>query len=309
MKSNICSVLVTYNRLADLKKTLKAYVAQTLRPDYLIIVDNASTDGTTEFVDEWSSKHQDDFQILILHSEKNLGGAGGFSLGIKKALELESDFVFLADDDATPYEDMFEKLIDYYSNTSDKESIAALCTAVIDQYGFSGIQRGRIKKGIISIGREKISQREYQAETLDVDLLTFVGALIKKSTIQRIGLPLAEYFIHEDDAEYSTRIRKVGRIVCVTSSKIHHLNGGLNVKNWVEYYTTRNYIDYIGRHYPNRYVRYAILDKYIKKCSIVASLLRHRSKEFRKMNLEAIKDGKYGKLGISEKYYPGINIR
>jgi GT2 family glycosyltransferase len=112
MKSNICSVLVTYNRLTDLKKTLKAYVAQTLRPNYLIIVDNASTDGTTEFVDDWSSKHQDAFQVIVLHSEKNLGGAGGFSLGIKKAVELECDFVYQGGN----VEDFLHKISKIYRN-------------------------------------------------------------------------------------------------------------------------------------------------------------------------------------------------
>lgn len=309
MTYKICSVLVTYNRLGDLKKTLQAYLNQTIKPDYLIIVDNASTDGTDKYLQEWVARNSNAMNLILVHSDTNVGGAGGFSLGIQKALELDCDFVFLADDDATPYEDMFEKLIDFYSRTSDKNEIAALCTAVIDQYGFSGIQRGRIKRGLCSIKREKISQKEYQTETLDVDLLTFVGALIKKSVIQKIGLPISEYFIHEDDAEYSTRIRKEGRIVCVTSSKIFHLNGGLNVKNWVEYYTTRNYIDYIGRHYPKRYVRYAIIDKYIKKCSVIALVMRHRSKEFRKMNLVAIKDGKAGRLGISNIYYPGKDIK
>lgn len=309
MRKTFCSVLVTFNRLDDLKRTLNAYMNQTIYPDYMVIINNASTDGTREFLNDWDSNEMMKVSKKIIHMNKNLGGAGGFALGIKNALEFGCDYIFLADDDAVPYEDMFEKLLEFDKKIKQEDNVASLCTSVIDQFGFSSVQRGRVKKGIFYIGREEIKESEMQKEYFDVDYLTFVGAFIKRETIEKIGLPLVEYFIHEDDAEYSTRIRKIGKIRCVSASKIFHPKGELNTKNWIEFYTIRNQIDHIKRHYPKRYYYYMIFDRYMKKCSIIAALLRKRSAKFRKMGMIAIKDGINGKLGLHEIYRPGVNVK
>ena len=195
MNKKFCSVLVTFNRLGNLKRTLNAYENQTIYPDCMIIVDNASTDGTKEFLDYWNSNQIIKFPRVLIHTDKNLGGAGGFSLGIKKALEFDCDYVFLADDDAVPYTDMFEKLLEFDGKIEQEEQVAALCTSVIDRFGFSSVQRGRVKKGLFYIGRKNIKESETQKEFFQVDYLTFVGAFVKRKTIEKIGLPITEYFI------------------------------------------------------------------------------------------------------------------
>ena len=304
MKTNVTIIIVTYNRLDELKKTLKLYDEQSLSPNRLIVIDNACNDGTADYLDSWCTESKT-FERIVYHSEKNVGGAGGFKIGIEQAMQYNDDFIFLADDDAYPDKDMLENLLEYYEHCDEKETIAALCTKVNDQFGVSKVHRARVKKGLLTIRRDETRDDDYLSDHFDVDLLTFVGAMIKRKTIERIGLPLSEYFIHEDDAEYSTRIRKIGRIVCVTSSNMFHLYGGNQTKDWIEYYTTRNYIDYIGRHYQKRYQLYVEMEKYIKKCSIIAKVFKKRSKNYRKMNRIAISDGKKGKLGISELYKPG----
>jgi len=308
-KISVSAVLVTFNRLSDLKKALQCYLDQTEKPDFLIVVNNASSDGTKEYLDDFV-KSPLPFPVTVLDMESNLGGAGGFAAGAEEALKYKTDFIFMADDDAFPRKTMFEELYKYYRTCDCREEISALCTSVIDQYGYSNIHRGRLKKGLISIGRARIYPDEYERnETLDVDFLTFVGAMVKRSVVEKIGLPLAEYFIHEDDAEYSTRIRKEGIIRCVISSEIEHEDKGLHSNNWVEFYQTRNYIDYIRRHYPRRYYRYAIADKYIKKCSVVAAVVKKRSGEFRAMCRYAIQEAKKGNLGINERYKPGTPVK
>ena len=307
MSSKISVVIVTYNRLEDLKITLKKYEAQKLKPTSLIVVDNASGDGTYEFVEEWKN-YSGCFKRLAIHSEKNIGGAGGFSMGIEEAMKSDCDFIFLSDDDAIPNEDVLEKLLAQYDQMSSKDNIAALCTRVNDQYGISYVHRSMVRKGLFSIRRIPTQEKDYENPCFDVDLLTFVGALLKRSTVEKIGLPLTEYFIHEDDAEYSTRMREIGRIVCVTDSVMTHPFGGNETKHWIEYYTTRNYVNYIGRHYPRRYQIYVEIEKYIKKCSLFAAVIKHRSKNYRTMNKIAIKDGRVGNLGISELYKPGQEI-
>ena len=288
--------------------TLQKYELQTWLPYTLLVIDNASNDGTFDFLEEWKLE-SGGFERRVVHNESNCGGAGGFAIGIAEAMKGSYEFIFLADDDAIPDNNMLERLLRCYNKINDKEDIAALCTRVDDQYGISCVHRARVKKGLFSIRRGSTKRIDYQKEYFEIDLLTFVGALIKKETVERVGLPIADYFIHEDDAEYSTRIRKIGKIICVSDSIMTHPFGGNETKPWIEYYTTRNYIDYIGRHYPRRYQVYAEFDKYIKKCSIIAGIVKHRSIGYREINKTAIKDGKNGKLGISEICKPGMEIK
>ena len=307
MNANVCVVIVTFNRLKDLQRTLDEYEKQTLKPSVLVVVDNASKDGTFDYLEEWRNK-AGCFDRIVVHSGTNRGGAGGFTMGITEAMKSDCEFIFLSDDDAIPNSDTLEKLVSCYEKIDQKESIAALCTRVNDQFGISYVHRSFVRKGLLTIRRVSTQDKDYNAPYFDVDLLTFVGALLKRETVEKIGFPLAEYFIHEDDAEYSTRIRKDGRIICVTDSIMTHPFGGNETKHWIEYYTTRNYVNYIGRHYPRRYQLYVELEKYLKKCSLFAAIIKHRSRNYRKMNKIAIKDGRIGKLGISEQYKPGQEI-
>ena len=99
--SDIGCVVVTYNRLEKLKNTLRCYESQGLLPRYVIVVDNASTDGTYEYLEEWK-KERELFDKIVIHSEENGGGSGGFYLGEEESLKRDADWVMLADDDAYP---------------------------------------------------------------------------------------------------------------------------------------------------------------------------------------------------------------
>ena len=101
MELNLACVIVTYNRLNYLKKALDCYDQQTKMPNYLIIVDNHSTDGTSDYLDGWKKKRHG-FKCIILHLPENIGGSGGFYSGCQKALELGVDYIWMADDDAYP---------------------------------------------------------------------------------------------------------------------------------------------------------------------------------------------------------------
>ena len=80
-------VIVTFNRLEKLKKALSCYEKQTSPFRNLILVNNCSTDGTKEYIDEWQ-REKTFFGKIVIHTDENLGGSGGFYLGQKKAAEL-----------------------------------------------------------------------------------------------------------------------------------------------------------------------------------------------------------------------------
>ena len=76
-------VLVTYNRLNELKKALECYEKQSYLPKHVIIVNNASNDGTKEYLEKWVNK-KSKIEKEIINLKKNTGGSGGFHEGLKR---------------------------------------------------------------------------------------------------------------------------------------------------------------------------------------------------------------------------------
>ena len=113
-------VLVTFNRLEKLKKALEAYERQTVKPKYILVVDNNSTDGTREYLENWK-KEEKQYKKYTVFMEKNTGGSGGFYEALKHSLELDASWIWTADDDAYPKEDAFEVAIRYLKEKEEKK--------------------------------------------------------------------------------------------------------------------------------------------------------------------------------------------
>src|SRR6476469_8147142 len=96
MTDTVCAVVVTHRRPDELAKTLDAVSAQTRAPDHLVVVDNDNDDRVRDLV------ASQPIPTTYLGSRRNLGGAGGFALGMLHALALGADWVWLADDDGRP---------------------------------------------------------------------------------------------------------------------------------------------------------------------------------------------------------------
>src|SRR6476660_8214289 len=96
MTDSVCTVVVTHRRPDELAKSLEAVSAQTRAPDHLVVVDNDNDSRVAELVSGQP------IPTTYLGSRRNLGGAGGFALGMLHALALGSDWVWLADDDGRP---------------------------------------------------------------------------------------------------------------------------------------------------------------------------------------------------------------
>ena len=100
--NKVCAVVVTFNRKKLLSKCINSIKTQTYPCDVLVI-NNNSSDNTTEYLIENKINH--------VNLKKNLGGAGGFNVGIKTAIEKGYEYVWVMDDDCIPKDDSLEKLI------------------------------------------------------------------------------------------------------------------------------------------------------------------------------------------------------
>lgn len=302
-------VIVTFNRLEKLKKTLQHYSNQTARFRNLIIVNNCSTDGTAAFLTEWTDKNQSNpkFTPILINATENLGGSGGFCLGEKKAMSLNPDWVFVADDDAYPDPDMVEKFYEFI-NSHNTTEISAICATILNPdrsicyYHRASIA---IEKGYRFLLKESTPEN-YTKFYFDIDILSYVGSFMKADVLNDVGLVNKDYFIYADDSEHSIRLRKKGRIVCIPSIKILHDSGQeaaskeQSVFTWRDYYASRNYIHMLIRHY-----KFCAINKIIHEMRRVKHTKGPIS---RKMLLDAIMDALRGRLGKHKVYSPGWSI-
>jgi len=248
-------IVVTYNRLDKLKKSLQCYVDQTHYFRNLIVVDNCSTDGTKEYLDEWEKNTTTSFNKIIVHTKENLGGSGGFYLGQKKAMKLKADWVFVADDDAYADPNMVEEFYAYLES-HDMSKVSAVCAAVLNMDGSVCLYHRKRHK---IVGKEYVREssriEEYSKKSFSIDDLSYVGSFLNARVLRECGLVNPDYFIYYDDTEHSVRLKKYGDIVVVPAIKIIHEGGAeSSVKDdtltWHEFYFKRNMAHLLLKHYP-----------------------------------------------------------
>ena len=240
-EKKVACVIVTFNRLEKLKKALSCYEKQTLKPSLIVIINNASTDGTEEYLSLW--RNITEIPSVIINEKQNLGGSGGFKAGVEEAIKHDIFAINLADDDAYPSVNYLEEL---FINLNKDDSIGATCSVVVDnQDNVLFEHRRNIAFRTLKYIDQTSSNELYAKPFFSINAFSFVGVLIKKEVVERIGFPSDEYFIQYDDTDYSLRIAKYYKIYCVTSTKIIHdivLNSSnkSNYTDWKTFYSYRN---------------------------------------------------------------------
>ena len=101
----VAVIIVTYNRLEKLKMNLQCILQQTVRPYIIYVIDNASTDGTDLYMQNYKIS---DPLLKYIRMNENQGGAGGFYVGIRQAYEDGVDYIWGMDDDAFLEKDALE---------------------------------------------------------------------------------------------------------------------------------------------------------------------------------------------------------
>lgn len=300
MEINVAVVITTYNRLDKLENALLAYDNQLIKPQYIIVVNNASTDDTANFLECWKSKTSV-YKKVVINMEYNAGGSGGFYAGEEYAMQLDDiDWILIADDDAYPEPNYLQGLVGYINKSQDNISI--ICGKVIERNTCSNIHRCYLKTKWNRFFQKHIPANDYEKEVLFPDFVSYVGILINKKKLQKVGLVKKDYFIWYDDTEHSQRLRQVGRIICVPGYSVVHDVAEENAElSWKNYYGYRNNVDFFKNHFK--------LQLPIVICVTIAKALlcplKGKSFTESKLRLTAIKDGLLGNLGKHPVYKPG----
>lgn len=200
---NIISVVVTYNRKKLLIECIDSILAQTIKCNKVIIIDNASTDNTKEELEKCNILKNKSVEYFRL--KENIGGAGGFYTGIKESLKFNPDWVWIMDDDTIPTNDCLEDLVNALEKIKEK-NISFLASNIC------GIDNCMMNVPIVNTevkdGKYPDWSKYLKYGIVKIKEATFVSLLINAGAIKKCGLPVKDYFIWGDDTEYTLRLNK-----------------------------------------------------------------------------------------------------
>jgi GT2 family glycosyltransferase len=230
--ATVCAVVVTYNRLELLRECLAALRAQTRPVDRVIVVDNASTDGTPDVV----AREFPEFELLRL--EQNTGGAGGFEAGMRRAHEAGHTWLWLMDDDTIPTPEALERLlgaVDRLAGTRPPAILASRAlTAEGDLHPLNWVRpMTRSFPDFVEATSRGLMLMRYAS---------FVSLMVHTDAVDRYGFPFGGYFIWNDDFEYTGRILQHEAGYYVPDSVVHHKSAVIDKNSVGEryYYEVRN---------------------------------------------------------------------
>lgn len=238
-------VIVTWNKCADVLNLLDSLQSLVSENEHVIVVDNASTDGTSAAIKLHPLK------VTLFENKENLGGTGGFNTGIRHALkEHNPKYVWLLDNDAEVAPNTLEKLISVMDSDS-KIGVAGSCildtidrNLIVEAGGYVDDLTATWKPYL----RYQIYSQFKNSPPLDVDYVPACSAMVRKELFDAIGIMDERYFLHWDDVDFCRVARKTGfRIVSVLDSIVYH-GTEKGYSNAVLYFDVRNSFLFISKH-------------------------------------------------------------
>ena len=214
-RHGVFAVIAAFNRKELLREGIEALIHQDYDDLKIMVVDNASIDGTEEYIKDLI----DNKKVFYKKLEKNLGSSGGFNEGIRELYKMNPKYVWILDDDTIVHKDSLTKLLSAAKELNDNFGI--LGSKVLWKDGNlckMNIQRKTLFK----------DNNDFDSHLVKITLSSFVSMFIKIDTIERFGLPIEDFFIWTDDWEYSRRIsRKVDCYLVNDSIVTHKCNSNM----------------------------------------------------------------------------------
>ena len=231
VSERVCAVVVTYNRKELLRECLRALLEQSRALEGILVVDNVSTDGTLDMLAaEFPPAKFPGLEVFRL--ERNVGGAGGFHEGIKRAAFQGFDWIWLLDDDTITGPDTLAELFATRSRFDPAQAPDLLASKALWTDGsMHPMNVPRVKRNDL----ESLCQAALGG-AVSLRSTSFVSALIHRRLVERYGLPFADYFIWNDDVEYTARILRREFGVLAPRSIVHHKTALKSADPGLRYY-------------------------------------------------------------------------
>lgn len=197
MSDLVCAVVVTHRRPDELAKSLDVLTTQSRMIDHLIVVDNDNDSRVQDLV------AGQPVPTTYLGSRRNLGGAGGFALGMLHALALGADWVWLADDDGRPKDaEVLATLLACAARHGLAEVSPMVCDLDDpDRFAFP------VRQGLKWLRHPgELGGREFLSGYASL----FNGALFRAETLTAVGVPDIRLFVRGDEVEVHRRLVRSG---------------------------------------------------------------------------------------------------
>lgn len=210
----LAALVVTFNRLDKLQETVAALLASPADElDYLVVVDNASTDGTGA----WLASLEDP-RLRVITMARNTGGAGGFNHGLREITEtFDPDWIVVMDDDGRPDPGALSAFRARYAK-ADCEAVAAavrypdgrICD--MNRPSYNPFSDWRVFLKTVRNGRSgfHLDTADYDAAPKRVDVGSFVGLFLSRRAIKMCGYPDASFFIYAEDVLFTLGLTQAG---------------------------------------------------------------------------------------------------
>jgi len=214
-------VILTYNALTTLREVLDKAILSALNQDYpnfeVIVVDNASSDGTYEYVKE---KYGNAVKVIKLN--KNYGFCLGNNLALR-FVDPSSKYILFQNPDAILAENYLSVLVEIMERNPDVAAMQGLELHPLRRHARMG---GTLNSAGYYVLIEAANQGCTQ-HCLEPLFVFGAAMLVRRSVFERVGGFPSDYFLYHDEADLCLRLRAFGfRVLAVTATKYYHLVGG-----------------------------------------------------------------------------------
>lgn len=212
-------IILAWNQKETTIECVNSFLATTYSNLKLLVVDNGSTDGTYEALTTRFPTME------IIRSNKNLGIAGGYNLGIQEALENNAEYVLVTNNDVIVATDLVTNLAEVLTTTPD---VGMVMPKIYHYYGdktrlwCTGGRWRKFPPGVKMMGYG-IQDSEEWSHIKEIDYAPSCTLLIRNQLLSRLEGFDENYFFYNDDWDFSARLRAEGyRILFVPKAKVWH---------------------------------------------------------------------------------------
>lgn len=298
----LAAVIVTYNRKELLGRNIQMLLKQTHPFDKIFIVDNCSTDGTHEYLA--AQNWLEDQRFVYLCTESNLGGAGGFSLGVKTAYEAGATWMVLMDDDGVAADEYTFEILFSEARKLHAENPKLFVNTLVQH------------NDLLSFKIDHMYTVQEALSAANNGLLLnaanpFNGTLISRELVADIGYPNADFFIKGDEVNYKQRAFAANACVATAvNARYNHPRPDTREQRilgktvpffveapWKEYYAARNFTYMYKQNSQYKAIAFELI--FIKLLAILT--MKCKKWATIKMLCKGVRDGWQGKLGATVK--------
>lgn len=302
MGLSIASVTVAYNAERVLLRHVESLLRQSRPLQEIVVVDNASTDGTSTLLAERYP------QVTVLRMSDNLGASGALAAGLAYAvLEKQHDWVWTFDGDSVPNDDSLEVLLDGVESLPSADGPVGI-VAPLAIHRKTGTCYAPLlwRSGYIKLSADTLRQ-----PIVFADLVINSGSMLRRSLVERIGLPRTDFFMDFVDYEYCLRARSHGyKIAVITRAQLAHEIGDArkirlpgpsrlwpNHAPWREYYISRNLTHAAWWLYPSRGSKWFVV-RHLARHAVGAMLFGSNKLACLTKMVQGFCDGRRASLGV-----------